>query len=362
MRHRAGRLALVALLACAETAPPELPPASSPPTSPPSSPPTSPGADPPGPGRTGVLTIEQLDLCGLSLGEAAVVVGPDGTSVLIDVGNDGHADTVREAVLRLTGEAAVDWVILTHFHADHIGGFEGLGLTVRRGVISRGWVDLEHANLDELDALRAALEPSLHRPLCAATTCPGVGTRLELGQGAVLELDLANGYAAPTTRLLDPGEEENARSLAGTIAWGDFRYRFSGDLTGGGKDTPDLEGALVGFGAVQPADVVHLNHHGIRSSSSRRWLEALMPADGRPRHAIVGANGLYLAAPHQDVLDAVVPRLGGGRVWVTEDGRLAGASPALCVAGGPVTVRVEPERYTVEAGACGRAEVVLDPG
>ena len=300
----------------------------------------------------GAMTIHQLDLGGPATGESALIVGPDGTSALLDVGNDRHAGTVRDAVIAATGQAAVDWILLTHFHADHIGAFEHLELEVRQGVITRGWVDLEHANRDEIDEIRAVLDDETHQPLCDEAACPGVGRVLDLGGGARLVIDVANAHVGPTDRLLDPGEEENARSLAGRIEYGAFRYQWASDLTGGGKGTPDVEGALVTRGLVHPANVVHLNHHGIRSSSSAAWLDAVLPDDGHVRHAIVGANGVYLAAPHEHVLEAVAPRLGGGRIWASNDGSLAGEHEALCVAKGDVVVTVEAGSYSVGGGRC----------
>src|SRR6185295_6232739 len=92
---------------------------------------------PPVTSSAGELTIVQLDLPATSLGESALVVGPDGTTVLIDVGNGSHVDDIFDAL----GTEAVDWVVLPHFHGDHIGAMPMLlhhGLEVRRGIIHRG--------------------------------------------------------------------------------------------------------------------------------------------------------------------------------------------------------------------------------
>ena len=51
----------------------------------------------------GELIIEQIYLPGAVSGESALIIGPDGTSVLIDVGNDSHQAEVREAVMRRIG-------------------------------------------------------------------------------------------------------------------------------------------------------------------------------------------------------------------------------------------------------------------
>jgi glyoxylase-like metal-dependent hydrolase (beta-lactamase superfamily II) len=68
--------------------------------------------------RNGELFYGQLGLGGLTMGESALLVGPDGTSVLLDVGNDSHADDVARAAQEWTGAAAVDHVVVTHFHGN----------------------------------------------------------------------------------------------------------------------------------------------------------------------------------------------------------------------------------------------------
>src|ERR1043165_2751690 len=125
---------------------------------------------PPVTASAGELSIVQLDLPATSLGEAALIVGPDGTTVLIDVGNGSHVDDIFDAL----GGEAVDWVGLTHFHGDHIGAMPRLlqrGLEVRRGIVHRGFVDLtDDTNAGDTGALcqhlRDAKWSKLDVPLC----------------------------------------------------------------------------------------------------------------------------------------------------------------------------------------------------
>ncbi len=277
-----------------------------------------PGALQPDPAPTGAmqpipgqLSIHQLDLpMGLvpKLGEAAIVIGPDGTLALLDVGNSNHDDEVRAAVIALNttvltpkrgyprqrADREVEWVVLTHNHGDHIGAaaalLEGKGaLQITRGVVHRGHVDLgAGANLDRWADLCAALHSaqkgrdfglcaSSSVPACdakllsgasPATGCPGLRigklddpsddatgapTWLDLGGGARLTLIAANARctgAGAATGVLTFGHsdsnEENARSLVGLVSFGAFRYHFGGDLTGSGAaGEPDVESLLV---------------------------------------------------------------------------------------------------------------------
>jgi len=98
----------------------------------------------------------------------------------------------------------------------------------------------------------------------------------------------------------------------------------AGDLTGGGfsgdLDTKDLESHLAEL--VGPITVVHLNHHGSRTSSNVNYLDGLLP-----KAAVISA-GLDndFGHPHWDVLKRLeergIPdyRSDQGHLEITSDG------------------------------------------
>jgi hypothetical protein len=295
----------------------------------------------------GEITIVQLGLSSSGIGEAALIRGPDGTTVLLDVGGPGHARQVVDAVETLVGPT-LNAVILTHAHTDHIGAFEAIvdgGLTITGPVVHRGAVDLEDANTRQLQSV---LDHPGSLSLCDDTGCPGLPWTLTMGD-ASLTLFAANGHVATQDGRVEldvPLTEENARSLVGVVTFGDFQYVFGGDVTGGGKDTPDVESAIAALGHVIPwvdagqVDLVHLNHHGISSSTSPAWVGWLL-GEGRTTHGLVGATGVYLDAPSEEALDAIRPYLGDGRVWVTRTGLLGGADPVMVEANGSIHIVVD---------------------
>ncbi len=261
----------------------------------------------PCPAGSGALEIRQIDLQGPSLGEATLVTLPDGSQLLIDVGNDSHDNDIRD---RLTGP--VDWLLVTHQHEDHAGGLDDLDdqLTEATRIDDSGSWDLGGATL----------EVFLHAGVLASSSG---------------EVDL-------TAEVDGMAEDENAMSTAGVLRYGDFTYLFAGDLSGGGKDTPDVESAVAGHGPdVGDIDLLHVGHHGIRSATNQAWVDWLLPDDGRDRNAVVGANGSYLAAPSQDVLDRLAPRLSDGRIWLTRGGSMAGEHERLTELWGDVVVTVD---------------------
>ena len=74
------------------------------------------------------LQIYAIDVEG---GQATLLVTPTGDSLLIDAGWPGHnhrdADRIAAAA-KAAGVKKIDWLLITHFHMDHVGGVYQLSL------------------------------------------------------------------------------------------------------------------------------------------------------------------------------------------------------------------------------------------
>ncbi|MBX3272091.1 MAG: MBL fold metallo-hydrolase [Sandaracinaceae bacterium] len=358
----------------------------------------------------GEVTILLLRLPGLvRLGEAAILVGPDGTLVLMDVGNSSHADVVRDMVRALNTSwitpargfprarrpLEVDWIVVSHFHSDHVGGFEDLvsgagAVEVTRGIVHRGATDvgasLNEGHFETFCGLLSGPLAARAFPLCTAappapcrradwsgahpaTECAGLflgalddalddalgaPSYVSLGGGARMAFVAASGFVSDGARAHpmpafghSDSNEENARSVVTLIEHGAFRYHWGGDLTGSGDPgEPDVESHLVAFAGPRfyealGSDVVQAHHHVRRTSSNATFVGALVPLDGRSRNVVGGINGGHAGSPHREVLARFGDdgRLGDGRIWITMSAVGGGSHPTLVNADADVIVQ-----------------------
>lgn len=304
--------------------------------------------------QAGELFYAQLGLGGLSMGESALLVGPDGTVVLIDVANSSHDDDIEDALNAITGGTTVNHIVLTHFHADHGDGLADLlgRVTLTGRIVHRGFTDLTAAaNAATIDSVceSIAARASADTPLCSAavpapcsesarsgtypaTACDGfTSADLSLGADARIDFIAANGRIGSenyesSVEAIDATDSngENARSVVAVVSQGAFRMLVAGDLTGGGSDTNDVESFYAsrlgdaGVG-VSGVDVLHAGHHGRNTSTNTTWANRLLPNDGRSRNVVMGISTLHLQSPHAEVLATLLDesRLNDGRVWTT---------------------------------------------
>src|SRR5689334_23228129 len=88
---------------------------------------------------SGVLSAQSrnLDIYWIDAegGAASLIVSPSGESMLIDTGFAvGDRDAKRiYAATQLAGLKKIDYVVISHFHADHVGGLAALSKMIPMG-------------------------------------------------------------------------------------------------------------------------------------------------------------------------------------------------------------------------------------
>jgi competence protein ComEC len=248
--------------------------------------------------------------------DATLITAP-GATVLIDAGDWRNRDVVPH--LRDAGVTAIDLMILTHPHADHIGQVPAiLDEFPVTEVWMSGW-EHESQTFDRAVSSVLASNAGYHEPRA--------GERQRLR-------DLVVEVLHPVAPLRDVHD-----NLAVRVRFGNFAAIYTGDAE------VEHEADMIDRHADLRAQLLQLGHHGSRTSTSRAFLEAI-----RPEVAIYSAavDSQY-NHPHAEVVNRVqglgIPLYGtatSGTIVVITDG---------------VGFRIE------ELGAAaGRGEVELDEG
>jgi beta-lactamase superfamily II metal-dependent hydrolase len=230
-------------------------------------------------------------------GEATLFVSPSGESLLVDTGWPGFegrdADRIA-TIARQAGVKQIDYLVATHFHADHVGGTAQLSdrLPIRHFLDHGTTVDKDdrgQALFRSYAELRRQGSYQEARPGDAIPVA-GLDVRVIASGGSVLQTPLpgagrANALCAGfkpqgpaiTSRAADA---EDSRSVSLFITHGTFRTIIMGDLTWNREY--DLVCPNNKLGDV---DVYLVSHHGSDTSGSEALVHAL-----RPRAAIMN-NG-----------------------------------------------------------------------
>lgn len=231
-------------------------------------------------GGGGALKVFFVDVEG---GQATLFVTPARQSLLIDTGWPGNeyrdADRIA-AVAKKAGLKKIDYVLITHYHDDHVGGFPQLLERVRVGAV------IDHGPNRELEEKVARNYETYEKTVAAANlkriivhpgdVLPIVGMKATVvsADGELIKEPLdgggeANQYCKDTeTRPAD--ETENARSVGVQIVFGKLKLLDLGDLTW------DKEMELMcPTNRLGKVDVLVVSHHGWYQSSSRALVDAV---------------------------------------------------------------------------------------
>jgi competence protein ComEC len=228
------------------------------------------------------LQVYFIDVDG---GQSTLFVTPEGKSLLIDTGwagNNGLDAGRIAAAAKDAGVAKIDYMLFTHYHADHIGGLPELLAVMPVGTF------IDHGPNSPTDettnkdyaAYQKLLSTGHYGHIVAkpgdALPIPGLKAVVISSNGAVLSHPLpgageANTYCASSeTRPAD--QTDNARSLGTLFTFGKIRILDLGDLTW------DKEMQLMcPSNKIGKVDILVVSHHGLFQSSSPALVEAIAP-------------------------------------------------------------------------------------
>jgi competence protein ComEC len=226
------------------------------------------------------LQIYFIDVEG---GQATLVVTPSGQSLLIDTGWPGYdgrdADRI-EAAAHQAGITQLDYVLITHYHRDHVGGVPQLVDGIKVGTFLDHGPNLEDSEVTRTDyaAYEKAIAGHTHVVVKPGWKLPitGVDVRVLAAAGDHITNPLAGAGEANKYCGAEPAAEvdntENARSVGVLITYGHFRFLDLGDLT----KKKELEIACPN-NLLGTVDLFLVTHHGADLSNPKALVWALHP-------------------------------------------------------------------------------------
>ena len=268
-------------------------------------------------------------------GDATLVVMPDGTTLMIDAGDNGktkdkqHPDTTKRAgewqaiymkhFMKDLPNTKVDYAMITHFHDDHMGairemlpGKNGYGLSGITLVgemvgydklIDRNYPDYDfpskknvaNANKKFMDEYHKFVKYQMSQGMEMERFDVGALNQIKMlynpkkykknfeirnlaGNG---ETWTGKGTESEKQYKGDPKLfDENVNSLAIRITYGNFKYFNGGDLSGGNwpsykSSERDMETPVAKV--CGKVDVIKANHHGYYETCNGFFMNTLSP-------------------------------------------------------------------------------------
>ncbi len=214
-----------------------------------------------------------------------------GHSMLIDAGDDTKGTAVQN-YLKKQKVDKLDYLVLTHPDADHIGGAP---VVINKLDINKVFV----SNFEKDNKTYQKLIQSLDNKNLKYTT-PKVGSQYSLGTAKITILAPNGAYDNP-----------NDSSIALMIQNGDNKFLFTGDAS------EDAESDILGNDMDISADVYKVGHHGSKYSTSDEFFRAVSPV-----YAVISCGeGNSYGHPHAATLNTL--RMNGVDVYRTdEDGTI----------------------------------------
>ena len=268
-------------------------------------------------------------------GDATLVVMPDGTTLMIDAGDNGkkkdkqHPDTTKRAgewqaiymkhFMKDLPNTKVDYAMITHFHDDHMGairemlpGQNGYGLSGITLVgemvgydklIDRNYPDYDfpskknvaNANKKFMDEYHKFVKYQMSQGMEMERFDVGALNQIKMlynpkkyrknfeirNLAANGEVWTGKGTDAEKQYKGDPTLfDENVNSCAIRIVYGNFRYFNGGDLSGGNwpsykSSERDMETPVAKV--CGKVDVIKANHHGYYETCNGFFMNTLSP-------------------------------------------------------------------------------------
>lgn len=209
-------------------------------------------------------TTAKLTVTMLNVGQGdAILINTGSQKILLDTGDADERENLKRELDKFDVKT-LDKVILTHPHADHIGGMSLLLKECEvKEVYDNGMPSTSPIYRAYMKLLKEKNIP--RRGLKA-------GDRLDLGDNVSFTV------ISPDEKTVEAGQTKgykhnpNNESVAGKLELDEFSMLFTGDME------KDMEEKLAAaYGDKLRAKVLKAPHHGSKTSSSPKFMQAVQP-------------------------------------------------------------------------------------
>lgn len=211
-------------------------------------------------------------------GDALFIESPSGVQILVDGGPPKSVVKKLSKVMQFW-DRSIDALIITNPDQDHIGGFDSVLKNYKVGQVFEPGTTSDSKTYENLknEISNKGIKRSYLKK----------GMVLDLGGGVYLDVIFPDRDVSEFST--------NDGSLVARLVYGETSFLLTGDTT------EKTEKLMLDGNQVEEldSDVLKVAHHGSKSSSSFRFVEAVSP-----EYAIVssGKNNKY-GHPHQEVLN-----------------------------------------------------------
>ena len=217
---------------------------------------------------------EPLEVHYIDVGQGSATLLKSGRhAMLIDTG-DSDQGTKIQLYLTKQGVENLDYLVLTHPDADHIGGAPVI-------ITKFGIGQLFLSNYEKDNKTTQKVRDAMQYKGLTASDCQ-VGDTYTLGNASFTILAPVKEYA-----------DSNNASIVIMVQNGNNRFLFTGDCEA------EAEADLIASGADLSADVYLAGHHGSDTASSQAFMDAVSPS-----YAVISCGeGNSYGHPHAEVLN-----------------------------------------------------------
>ena len=244
----------------------------------------------------------------IDVGQAdSILIQQGNENMLIDAGNNDDENTLKNYLNKL-GVKEFKYVVGTHVHEDHIGSLDYIINSFKVGKV---YFPKTTATTKTFENVANAVKSKGMQ-----FTAPEVGDTFNIGQAKCTIL-------APNSSKY---EDANNYSIVIKLEYGSKSFLFTGDAE------EILEKEMLDKGVNLKADVLKAGHHGSKSSTSDKFLDAV-----NPEYTVisVGRDNDY-GHPNKETLDKFSKK--GIKVYRTDE---SGTIVATCD-GNNITFNTDP--------------------